>query len=345
MTSFGRTVNQIGIVLVDWEGQVANPAMKYYLKAAEDASYPVRVTLTSSEPRLYFNLPSATGPNGPNKLISIQDSSSQEPFYISIFPDLDTAVERHTLNVKYVDARGVGETVVIDVHVIDQDIDRPLDFHIHVDTSQDQIGLLDDPEILKTVRQAALDWAYFLGDMGLDEVTAGDEKTWIWNSDGFRDGKIVTNRESYTGFLLYVYSIQHDLLKSGGESSWYGGYQSSGRNPYSIRRSGGVSLEKRGNYNTLGWIVQANERDWWRATNLSDEPNDLYSIAHHEMGHALAFHGAYDLWAEFKAGGSLTDTAVAEYHGSAPMIDSNDHMPGTKDRASRRGRFRKRIPR
>ena len=32
------------------------------------------------------------------------------------------------------------------------------------------------------------------------------------------------------------------------------------------------------------------DAEWWRATNLGDMENDLYSIAHHEIGHALVFN-------------------------------------------------------
>lgn len=45
-----------------------------------------------------------------------------------------------------------------------------------------------------------------------------------------------------------------------------------------------------GNYNTLGWLVTLADRDWWQATNHGAVKNDLYSIAHHEIGHALIFN-------------------------------------------------------
>ena len=336
---FGRTVNESGIVLVDWEGQIANPAMKHYIKAPEDFRYPVQVELSSTSPRLYFDLPSATGFSGPRKSITIENASSDGAFYISIFPDRDTLNETHQLTVRAVDANSVERTETIDVNVIDQDLDRPSEFEIHVDFSQDQTGLFDDQAAKETIQQVTEDWAYFFGDMDLDEVPAGQEVTWIWSPEGFTGGMAVTNQEAYTGFLLYAYGIQHDRLNAGGEGSYQGGYQSTGGKRHPIKRSGGIELEKRGNYNTLGWTIQAIAEDWWLATNLGHVTNDLYSIAHHEMGHSLAFNQAYDRWVELKTLGRLTDATVEKYQGSAPAIDNTDHLPGTLDRASRRGAF------
>ncbi len=271
--------------------------------------------------------------------MTIESDSPDPEFYISIFPDRDTLDEMHELTVEYVDANAVRESTTIDVHVIDQDLDRPPEFRIHVDFSHDQTGLFDDQAARDTVQQAAEDWSYFFDDMGLDEVPAGQEVTWIWSPEGFIGGEAVTNPERYTGFLLYAYGIQHDLLNAGGEGSYPGGYQSTGGERYPIKRSGGIEIEKRGNYNTLGWMFPPQADDWWLATNLGDVKNDLYSVSHHELGHALAFSGSHDGWEDMKSLGQLDDAAVYEYQGSEPTIDATDHLPGTVDRASKRGAF------
>src|SRR5437016_943427 len=59
---FGRQVNQHGLILVDWEGYLANPAIKFFLTPPAHATFPARAILTAKEPRLYFNRPSQTGP-------------------------------------------------------------------------------------------------------------------------------------------------------------------------------------------------------------------------------------------------------------------------------------------
>jgi hypothetical protein len=332
-------VNERGIVLVDWEGQIANPAMRFGIGAPEELRYPVQVVIHSDEARLYFDLPSETVPAGPRKALSITDAGAIAEFFVSIYPDRDTGDESHDLVLEYLDAAGRSGSQVVSVHVIDQDRDRPPEFEIHVDFSQDETGFYDDELARETVRRVAQDWAYFLGDMRLDQVGVGAELTWIWSPEGFTGGKFVTNTEAYTGFLLYAYGIQHDELRAGGEGSYDGGYQSSGGESYPLRRSGGVAVERRGNYHTLGWIVADLAEDWWLATNLSEVPADLYSIVHHEMGHALAFNRAYDRFVEYKTIGRVETDAVHEYQGSYPAIDDTDHLPGTLDRASRRGAF------
>src|SRR3954471_3487059 len=69
---FGRRLNEHGPVLVDWEGHVANPAIKVFVVPPAEATYPARVVLTSREPRLYFNLPSEVGPRGPRRVIEFK---------------------------------------------------------------------------------------------------------------------------------------------------------------------------------------------------------------------------------------------------------------------------------
>jgi hypothetical protein len=98
-------------------------------------------------------------------------------------------------------------------------------------------------------------------------------------------------------------------------------------------------VEQWGNYNSLAWTISAHEDEWWRATNLGDVPNDLYSIAHHELGHALAFNQAYDDFVILKEQGQVTIPTVSNYHGGNMAIDDTDHFPGAVDRASRRGAF------
>ena len=84
-----------------------------------------------------------------------------------------------------------------------------------MDFAQDKTGFFDDAPARETIRRAANDWAYFIDEMNLDEVPAGQELTWIWEASGFESGRTVTNTNSYTGFLLYAYGIGTDELKSG----------------------------------------------------------------------------------------------------------------------------------
>ena len=336
---FGRVLNDNGIVLVDWEGYMANPAIKVFVVPPADAQFPATAVLTSSEPRLYFDLPSDAGPNGPSKTITLTSASSRVPVLLSIFPDRDTYDEDHLLQIQLTDANGAQSSLAVNVHVIDQDRDRRGPFRITVDFSQDQTGFFDDPHTREIVRQAAEDWAYFIDDMNLDAVLPGAESTFIWNPDGFVSGTFTTNQNAYTGFLLYAYGIHSAALRSGGEGSSAGDFQSSGGVELPLKRSGGVEIETQGNFNTLGWFLTTGDSDWWEASNLGGEQNDLYSIAHHEIGHSLAFNPAYPIVTQSKAQGFISDPSLLAYHGSYPNIDAFDHLSGEIDNASRKGAF------
>jgi len=50
---FGRSLADHGLVLVDWEGYIANPAIRFVLVPPPDAAYPARVVVRCREPRLY----------------------------------------------------------------------------------------------------------------------------------------------------------------------------------------------------------------------------------------------------------------------------------------------------
>ncbi len=181
---------------------------------------------------------------------------------------------------------------------------------------------------------------FFFEDRKFDAVPVGKESTFVWDSDGFVSGKIVTNTASYSGTLLYVYGIRSAALRSGGEPSAQGGFQTVGALPLPPRRSGGVEIETAGNYNSIGWRTTIADSRWWIPANLGNEQNDLYSIAHHESGHALAFNPNQTKFGIFKAIGCVNDRAVIAYHnGLCPKIDGSDHFNGEVDDNSLFGTF------
>jgi len=86
-------------------------------------------------------------------------------------------------------------------------------------------------------------------------------------------------------------------------------------------------------------MVGLGDEVWWRATNLGDVACDLYSIAHHEIGHALVFNPGHRRFGVDKSRGRLRDERVRNYLGAEPAIDQSDHLAGSIDPASLRGAF------
>lgn len=337
---FGRVVNETGIVLVDWEGHIANPAMKYSIELPGATA-----VLSSSEPRLYFDLPSLVGAKGPTKALASEGSGQATEFRISIFPDRDTLDERHTLTIRYTVGGGEVRSQTIDVQVIDQDLDLPLEFNVISDFSYDETGMFDDPAAREAVQQAADDWAYFIADMNLDEVRAGEELTWIYEKSGDSEngGDDVTvpvkNDVTYNGFLMYVYGYFESKIRASGGPSCNGRNQSSGVVEFPIKRSGDITFDPRGNYDTFGWMASTDESTWWLGSGRGTTPNGLYSIALHEMGHAVVFNDCHDGFADFFDVREVRDPAVMDYYGSYPVMNDNHHFFDEIDPISGRGAF------
>ena len=72
---FGRSLNTRGMTLVDWEGQIANPAIKIFVRPPSDATFPATAVISSTQPRLYFDLPSTATATGPSKTLSFPNST------------------------------------------------------------------------------------------------------------------------------------------------------------------------------------------------------------------------------------------------------------------------------
>ena len=335
---FGRSVNQHGVSLVDWDGYLANPLIKLYVFAPSNATLPGSATLTANGGRLYFDTPSTVGSNGPTKTISIMTANVGVPVLLSIFPDRDGTNEDYTLTIVFTGGNSAKQTNTLPIHIVDLDLQRTNDFVVTQNYDRDITGAFTNATRRWLVKQAAEDWAYFFAGMNLDPVAAGSESTYIWSND-FNGGNYFTCTNKYTGYLLYSYGTTNSTHRSGGEASFYGGTQTSGGVPLPLHRSGGFESEIYGNYNTLDWLFLTNDSNWLITGNLGDETNDFYSIAHHEIGHALIFNEGHPGFNAAKAKGAFSSAAVTNYYGGPVPIDASDHLTGTIDPESGQGAF------
>jgi hypothetical protein len=335
---FGRSLNQHGITLVDWDGYMANPLIEVYLFAPTNAALPGSVMLSADGPRLYFDVPSTVSSNGPSKSVSLTNANVGAPVQLSTFPDRDSASEDYTLNVVFTDAHSVTQTNTVPIHVLDLDLQRTNALVVTANFERDATGVFTNALRRLLASRAANDWTYFFSGMNLDPVQAGTEQTFIW-SNNFDGGYYFLNTNTYTGYLLYPYGTTNATHRSGGEGNSAGGDQTSGGVPLPIHRSGGFESEIYGNYNTLGWLFLTNDNDWLVSGNLGNETNDFYSIAHHEIGHAIIFNPAHPGFNTAKTNGAFTSAAVTNYYGGPVPIDSDDHLTGAIDPESGQGAF------
>jgi Putative Ig domain len=337
---FGRRLGEKnGLVLVDWEGPLTNPAIEFFLVPAPGMAFPAKAVIRANGPRLSFDMPSEKGPTGPRKEVILQGPAKQSLF-ITIFPDQDDQDESYEMSVEVVDARGRRWRRQLPIKVIDQD--RSLvstTMPVTVDFSYDKSGFFKDEKRQQVAIQAIKDWAYFLDGEGLDPVPARAERSHIYRPEEANKGEYITNAHEYRGILMYLTAFQASEARAGGSPSWEGGFQSRHGEKLRIRRSGDIDIDARGNQNRQGYLVSLNDADCWKAANYNDKPNDLYSVVLHEAGHALFFNPGYPLFARAKEAGSLADEELVKYLRRPAPITKVDHFTGVIDPESKRGAY------
>jgi hypothetical protein len=335
---FGRDAATAGLTVPDWEGYMANPAIRFTITPPTTLNLPAHIILSTAEPRLYFDMPSQTTAQGSRRELTFNDRKPQS-VSIAVFPAREKKDEESRLGIQLLDGRGQRGQLSVPIHIVAvESHDDSKTFPITVDFSQDKTGFYTDASHRAILQQAVADWAFYLQDVQVKPVAAGKEKTWIFEPDGFTKSDLVTNAAGYTGYLLYAYGIDGPELRSGGEPSQAGGFQvGADGKELPMRRSGGTETQTTGNYNTLGWMDPlVADQQWWADTNLQAGPNDLYSIVHHEVGHSLFFNPANR---NFHRLAVLKDPAIHAYLGSDIKTDLVDHFDGFVDPASLHGAF------
>jgi hypothetical protein len=100
---------------------MANPAIKFVVIPPAGAQFPATAVLRANESRLYFDLPSTVGPNGPQKTIAFANASSRIVVYLGNAPDRDSVDGFFNLTIQFAGADGRTSTLTVPIHEIDQD--------------------------------------------------------------------------------------------------------------------------------------------------------------------------------------------------------------------------------
>lgn len=337
---FNRNLSQQTIMLTDWEGYMANPAIRLTITAPAGATFPLKVKLRANNALLYFDIPSTTSATGPAKTITLKNNNPVS-FYISNFPDRDSLSEQYTLTLstsKY-------GTQTYAVKVTDQDLPSNVSpFKVIIDFSEDSVyNVFNSAARKDAVTTAANDWAYFITNKNFDAVAAGAQRVSIWGDDYERQFHFAFNPKKFKGFYLYAFGVKIDPNISGGSASW-DNFQTINGVATGLRSGGGYNADPRGNFNNLGWSTSYTDSTWFLATNYPESITDLYSVAHHEIGHCLVFNGGYTVFQTYEQQGYINDPELLNYTRQKVYVDGNDHLLDSTggnlpDRISKKGIF------
>ncbi len=338
---FGRDCAGRDIELVDWDGHIANPALRLNLRVTTATRLPLRVRLSADSPRLMFNLFSEVSAQGPRKTLFIERADAPVEFCLAVFPDRDGADDEAWLRIEATNPYGASIASVHRIRVHDEDRGEPGTFRIAFDFSHDETGFFDLPAARQVFEQAANDWAYFFEGEPGTIVAAGTEVAWMWAPDGFRTGREIRNTIAFGDYLLYAHGMQHPDMRSGATASdrLLSGFQAVEGVVSGLRRSGTVSIETRGNWHPDGWHFSTRDDEWLISRNGWGEPTDFYSVAHHEIGHALLYHESIPAFAARVRDGRFDSDELRAYLGAEARISEVEHFEGLIDPPSRVGAF------
>ncbi|MFC4598640.1 LamG-like jellyroll fold domain-containing protein [Cohnella hongkongensis] len=330
---FGRTVNDNGIELVDWQGYLANPFVKLTVKPPTNAAFPVTINLTTQgTSRLMMNRPSTMSAAGAAKTLTFANASSTQEFYLAIHPDRvggNGEIEHYTLTLQVVQSNNASSTQTIPIRVLDQDDDAepsmPLVFDYRFDTITDIFG---NPGVKAATEQAIKDWFYFFDETPYDTVPVGAERISL-PGDNWQNSISVTNNAAYNGMWVFLRGINEPY--STGFPATNGNYHK--RNgvqaPGPIPRSLATILHF---YPGFTPFTSLNDEDYYLtqmpgASCTSNCQTDVLGLISHEFGHAVAYHSNWSGMRAYVNSGGANDAEVIAYQGRAVPLDNSYHIP------------------
>lgn len=131
---FGRDVSAHGISILDWEGNIANPAILLKMrKNTQTRSGYLNVAMRVADTLFYFDEPVQIDESGARKYLSLGRGSEEKEFYVSMYPDRNSTSEERELVLHVWESNSSAEVsrpseippqaqrIVIPLHVLDDD--------------------------------------------------------------------------------------------------------------------------------------------------------------------------------------------------------------------------------
>ncbi|WP_049567392.1 Ig domain-containing protein [Nonomuraea sp. SBT364] len=324
---FGRTVNDYGVQLVDWEGYLANPYVELTVRPPQDARFPVTIDLKAEgTSRLMMDLPSELTATGATKRLTFAGAAESRTFKLAIHSKRGPgADELHTLRLAIRDAGGATYQQSMPIRV-QQDQKSALEPTIPIafDYRFDDItGYFSDPAVRTASEEAVKDWFRFFDLAPFDTVPAGAEPNHL-PGDDWQNTVNVTNQSAYNGMWVLFRGIQRPY--STGYPAGNGRYHTrDGRQvPGPLHRSTAMILEYDEAAKQL--FTSLADEDWYR-TDIRGSVLDVHGLVMHEYGHAVAFHSDWAGMRSYVANGGA-DPDVVAYQGRAVPLDGSYHIPG-----------------
>ena len=329
---FGRTVNDNGIELVDWQGYLANPFVKLTVKPPSNAVFPVTINLTTQgTSRLMMNRPSTMSATGAAKTLTFANASSAQEFFLAIHPDRvggNGEIENYTLTLQVVQNNNASSTQTIPIRVLDQDDNAeptmPLVFDYRFDTIT---GIFNDAGVKAATEQAIKDWFYFFDETPYDTVPSGAESISL-PGDNWQNSITVTNNASYNGMWIFLRGINDPY--STGFPATNGNYHKRGgvQVPGPIPRSLATILDF---YTGFTPFTSLNDEEYYLtqmpgASCTSNCQTDVLGLIAHEFGHAVAYHSNWSGMRAYVNSGGTNDPEVIAYQGRAVPLDGSYHI-------------------
>lgn len=327
---FGRTVNDYGVKLVDWEGYLANPYIELTVKPPQDVPFPVTIDLKAEgTSRLMMDLPSQLSATGATKSLTFANATEQKTFKLAIHSKRGPgADEQYTLRltIRAADNSTSAQTMPIRVQQ-DQKTALEPTIPINFDYRYDTItGYFGNAPFRTAAEEAVKDWFRFFDVQPFDTVAAGAETNHLPGND-WQNTINVTNNAAYTGMWVYFRGIQTPY--STGYPAANGSYHTRNGQQVAgpIHRSTAQIFEYDEANKQL--FTSLADEDWYK-TDIAGSVLDVHGLVMHEYGHAVAFHSDWAGMRNYVNTSGANDQDVIAYQGHTVALDSSYHIPGTQ---------------